>query len=225
MRENPKLLLIWHLVKCTNNSLQNTPMGLVFCWTELFYTYLCISCTKPWSVSLHPPVHTVFLIVNNLQLYRFHGFQHVLLECVICVITIFVEILFHNTPKELDEIQFTMEFWQENAEMASFFNDILNKRFLLLKIRLVLEDLFIATVSFIQVAFAWTFSLEICLVKTTFCEDNFDFGWFEYSAWSAGNFMGWIILYLFQICQLSCMWACFSPGFTFIHEMTSTSSE
>jgi hypothetical protein len=65
-----------------------------------------------------------------------------------------VEILFHNTPKELDEIQFTMEFWQENAEMASFFNDILNKRFLLLKIRLVLEDLFIATVSFIQVAFA-----------------------------------------------------------------------
>jgi hypothetical protein len=54
-----------------------------------------------------------------------------------------------------------MEFRQENAEMAGSSNDFLNERFLVLKVRLVPEDSFIATVKFIRVAFAWTFSLKI----------------------------------------------------------------
>jgi hypothetical protein len=46
------------------------------------------------------------------------------------------EIPFDSTPEELDEIELTMEFLQENAKVASRFNNILNKGFLCLKIRL-----------------------------------------------------------------------------------------
>ena len=41
------------------------------------------------------------------------------------VITIFTEMSLHRTPEELNEIDFTMEFWQKDAHMASRFDDLL----------------------------------------------------------------------------------------------------
>jgi hypothetical protein len=70
-----------------------------------------------------------------------------------------------------------MKFGQENEKMAHSFNNFLNKRFLLLEVGLVFEDLFIATISFVWVAFAGTFSSEIHLIEATFGEDHFDPFW------------------------------------------------
>ena len=165
------------LIKCAGNSLRNASVGLVFCRTELLDTGLCISCAKPRSVSLHPPVHVVLPTADNLQFHGLHGFRHILLECIKCVITIFPKISFHNTPKELNKIEFTMKLWQKNAKMASSLDDFLNERFLLLEVGLVFKDLFIATIGFFQVAFAGTLSLEIPLIEATFSEDCFEPFW------------------------------------------------
>ena len=70
-----------------------------------------------------------------------------------------------------------MKFGQENAKMAHSLNNFLNKIFLLLEVRLVFEDLFIATVSFVQVTFAGTFTSEIHLKEAAFSEDRFDPFW------------------------------------------------
>ena len=70
-----------------------------------------------------------------------------------------------------------MKFGQENAKMARSLNNFLNERFLLLEIGLVFEDSFIATVSFVWVAFAGTFTSEIHLKEAAFSEDRFDPFW------------------------------------------------
>ena len=114
---------------------------------------------------------------DNLQFHRLHGFQHILLECIKCIIAIFPKISFHNTPKELNKIEFTMKLWQENAQMAGSLDDFLNKRFLLLEVGLVFKDSFIATVSFVWVAFAGTLFSEIPLIEAMFSEDFFDPFW------------------------------------------------
>jgi hypothetical protein len=70
-----------------------------------------------------------------------------------------------------------MKFGQENAKMAHSFNNFPNEIFLLLEVRLVFEDSFIATISFVRVTFAGTFSSEIYLIEATFSEDHFDPFW------------------------------------------------
>jgi len=50
------------------------------------------------------------------------------------------KIPFDGTPEEFNEIEFTMEFWQENAKVASCFDDFLNKGFLCLEIWLEAQD-------------------------------------------------------------------------------------
>jgi hypothetical protein len=76
--------------------------------------------------------------------------------------------------EELNEVEFAMEFWQEDAKMASHLNDFLNQRFLLLKVWLEFEDSFVAAVSFIGITFAGTFPSESSLIESTFSEDCFD---------------------------------------------------
>ena len=70
-----------------------------------------------------------------------------------------------------------MKLRQENAQMASSLDDFLNERFLLLEVGLVFKDSFIATVSFVWVAFAGTLSSEIPLIEAMFSEDFFDPFW------------------------------------------------
>ena len=70
-----------------------------------------------------------------------------------------------------------MKLQQENAKMAGSLDDFLNERFLLLEVGLVFKDSFIATVSFVWVAFAGTLSSEIPLIEATFSEDFFDPFW------------------------------------------------
>jgi hypothetical protein len=50
------------------------------------------------------------------------------------------EIPFDSTLEELDEIELTREFQQENAKMASRFHNLLNKGFLCFKIQLKTQD-------------------------------------------------------------------------------------
>ena len=50
------------------------------------------------------------------------------------IITVILEIFFDSTPEILNGIEFTMEFGQENAQVAMTLNHFLNSRFLTLKI-------------------------------------------------------------------------------------------
>jgi hypothetical protein len=52
---------------------------------------------------------------------------------------VFLEVPLHSTPKELNEVEFTMKLWEENREVASFFDHFLNKILLFLKVRLKLN--------------------------------------------------------------------------------------
>jgi hypothetical protein len=47
------------------------------------------------------------------------------------------KILFHHPPEELNAIEFTMEFWQEKAQMASCLDNLLHQGPLFAKIFLM----------------------------------------------------------------------------------------
>ena len=49
-------------------------------------------------------------------------------------------------PKELNEVQFAVEFWEDETEVAQSFNSLLYKWFLALKVRLIFKDLFVAVI-------------------------------------------------------------------------------
>lgn len=70
-----------------------------------------------------------------------------------------------------------MELWQEDAQMSRSLNYFLNKRFLLLKVRLMLENVLVAAVSDISLALAFAFSTQSCLVQPSLLKDSLDPLW------------------------------------------------
>ena len=92
----------------------------------------------------------------------------------------FTEVLFHCTPKELNEVELTMKFGKENAEMASCLNDFLNERLLFLKVRLKFEYLLAATCHTVWITFLAlsTKILDIeSLLKYLSCHCTQEMGW------------------------------------------------
>ena len=52
-----------------------------------------------------------------------------------------MEIFYDCTPKELNEVKFTMELWKKYAKVASFLNNLLDEGLLFLKVWLQLKIL------------------------------------------------------------------------------------
>ena len=48
--------------------------------------------------------------------------------------------IFDRAPKELNEVEFTVKFWEEDAQVTSSLDDFLNKWLLFLEIGLQLKD-------------------------------------------------------------------------------------
>jgi hypothetical protein len=61
---------------------------------------------------------------------------HVGLKCRKCVITVLTEPAFDGPPKILNKVEFTVKFWEDDAEVPCRLNYLLNKRFLTFEIRL-----------------------------------------------------------------------------------------
>ena len=83
-----------------------------------------------------------------------------------------MKVFFHHPPEILNGVQFTMEFQQKKAQKPSSFNGLLNERLLLSKVRLKLEDPFVAAC--IGFTLLPTLALQVWLVKITFNKDGFD---------------------------------------------------
>jgi hypothetical protein len=47
------------------------------------------------------------------------------------------QIFLHRTPEKLNEVEFTVKLWQEDAQVPSSFNDFLDTGFLFQEIRLL----------------------------------------------------------------------------------------
>jgi hypothetical protein len=77
---------------------------------------------------------------NSLDWDRCQGFWHVCFQSVKGIITVFTKILLYYSPEELNEVQLTVKLWKEDTKMPSFFNHLLDKRFLLTEIRLKLKN-------------------------------------------------------------------------------------
>jgi hypothetical protein len=87
-----------------------------------------------------------------------------------------VEIFLYLPPKKLDEIQFTMEFGQKNAQVPCCFNYFLYQRLLLLKVGLQLQDPFVAAFCCTRFTFL-AFPPKVGSEKTTFGKNGLDTFW------------------------------------------------
>ena len=108
-------------------------------------------------------------------------------QCVKSIITIIVKILFNSSPKKFYEVQFTMELWENETEVASSFNGLLHEWFLSLEVWLILKDLFVAAI--LQNTFFVTFPAQITLVESPLCENSLD------SLWHVGVLRVWRRIY------------------------------
>ena len=104
--------------------------------SHTFYIKLCILCTLSIPVCLHPLDRLVFPLPYGAELNRFKGFRKVCLECFKCIITMLLKIFLHCTSEKLNEVEFAVKLWQEDAQVPSSFNDFLNTEFLFQEIRL-----------------------------------------------------------------------------------------
>jgi len=60
---------------------------------------------------------------NGTELHRLHCQWRVGLQCVESSIAVVPEIFLDLPPEIFNEVKFTMEFWEEDAEKASIFDD------------------------------------------------------------------------------------------------------
>jgi len=166
-----------HLIKSTSDSLWNALMGLVLGRTEVTDLYLSLRSAQACSIGIHLSVHAMFPKSECFQLDRLQGIWQICLEGFKCVITFITKVFLHNPPEELNIIEFTMKFWQEDAKVASCFNSFLHKRFLLLEIILTFKNLLIATVSLFSIALALILAPQLALVKATLNNHCLDAFW------------------------------------------------
>ena len=87
-----------------------------------------------------------------------------------------MKILFHNSPEKFNKVQLTMKFRKKYAEMACSLDNLLDKRLLLLEVRLQLEDVSVATTDCFRFTFVLAFSAKT-LIKASFSQHCFHALW------------------------------------------------
>ena len=112
-----------------------------------------------------------------------------------------------------------MELQEKDAEVASCFNDLLDKWTLPLEIQLHLKEVFGTTIDWVNWTFISALHQEAINPKATFLEDLLHpFGWLGNSGWATGKIISCMTFWPFHVNHPSFIWACFPPGCKFIHE-------
>ena len=155
-------------------------MRFILMRTIFPYLKLCILCIFACPVSIHPLVNSVLPFSNRLNINWCQGLGHILLECAESVIAMFSEIPLDCSPEIFNEIEFTMIFWEENAQMASLLNDFLNSWFLFLEIWLRLKEIPCTAICWPGATGTFGLALQMKTFfwpKSTFCEHKLDPLW------------------------------------------------
>jgi hypothetical protein len=117
-------------------------MRFILCGAELLDLKLSCFWAQTRSVCLHPSNHPVFPLPDCGNLNRSKHSWHIFLKTRKCVIAVVLQVLLDCTPKEFDEIKFTVELWQEDAEVPCCHDHLLDKRRLCHKIGPEIKDVF-----------------------------------------------------------------------------------
>lgn len=161
--------------------------------TIFLHLKLCIFCIFACPVSLHLLINLVLSFSNHLNINWCQGLRHVLLECVKSIITMVSEIPLYCSPEIFNKIEFTVIFWEENAQMASLFNDFLNSWSLFSRIWLWSEEMSCTAICWPRVISTFGLALQMktfCWPKSTFCEHKLD----PFSPQTGTYFRCWHIL-------------------------------
>jgi hypothetical protein len=117
-------------------------MRFIFCGAELLDLKLSCFRAQTRSVCLHPSNHLVFPLPDCGNLNRSKHSWHIFLKTGKCVIAVVSQVLLDCTPKEFNEIKFTVELRQEDAEVPCCRDHLLDKRRLCHEIGLEIKDAF-----------------------------------------------------------------------------------
>jgi hypothetical protein len=120
----------------------STSMRFIFRRAELLDLKLSCFWTQASPICLHPSNHLVFPFLDCGNRNRSKCGWHILLKARKCVIAVFSQVLLDCTPKEFNEIKFTVELGQEDAEVSCRHDHLLDKRCLCHKIGLEIKDVF-----------------------------------------------------------------------------------
>jgi len=90
-------------------------MGLVLCRAEGVDLHLGLPCRETLSVSIHPPVHSMFPFSDCVEWNGLEGNWHVMLESFERHVAMLPKVLFDHAPKELNKIEFTVELGEDNT--------------------------------------------------------------------------------------------------------------
>ena len=115
-------------------------MRCLFVTAKFLYRDLSLFGTFPFPVSIHPPDHSMFPLPNGHQINWGKSLWKILLEPCIGIITVLLQVLLDSPPKELNKIELTVKFQEENAQVTSSLNYFLNEWLLLLEVRLQQKD-------------------------------------------------------------------------------------
>ncbi|KAF8235345.1 hypothetical protein L208DRAFT_1541838 [Tricholoma matsutake] len=115
-------------------------MRFIFCRAELLDLKLSCFWAQTSPICLHPSNHLVFPLPDHGNLNRSKCSWHIFLKTRKCVITVVSQVLLDCTPKEFNEIKFTVELRQEDAEVPCCHDHLLDKRYLCHEIRLEIKD-------------------------------------------------------------------------------------
>ena len=180
---------MWKSVVATSSVMQcwNPSVWLISCWTEFFHLLLSFCSAQTQMICFHPVEHVMLPTPDGMDWNRFQGFWHIFFQCVKSIITIIMKILFNSSPKKFDEVQFTMELWENETKVARSFDGLLYEWFLSLEVRLILKDLFVAAI--LQSTFFFTFPVQFTLVESPLCENGLD------SLWHVGVSRVWRRIY------------------------------
>ena len=103
------------------------------------------------------------------------------------------EDIFDSFPKELNEVQFTVECGEYEIKVASHFNCLLYQRLLSTEVKLTFKDAFVT--ASIWNTFLGTFPMQIVSVETMLCEDSLNALWKIWVFWiGSGYTMAWLTL-------------------------------
>ena len=115
-------------------------MRHLFATARFLYLDLSLFGTFPFPVSIHPPDHSMFPLPNGHQINWGKSLWKILPEPCISIITVLSQVLLDSPLKELNKIELTVEFREENAQVTNSLNYFLNEWLLLLEVRLQRKD-------------------------------------------------------------------------------------
>jgi len=92
------------------------------------------------TIHIHPVDHSMLPFPYCWNLDWFECLGNIFLKGLEHVITVLTKPSLHHTPKELNEVQFTVKLEKKDAKMACHLNDFLDHWLLCLKVWLMLEN-------------------------------------------------------------------------------------